>query len=344
MWSYAIALTPSNGFSNPGYVYTLRATCENSGGDVEYGSYGFALKHDQYVALGDSYSSGLGSFDYYDDGTCNRSFDGYPFQVADDAGLDAPYHVACAGAVTDDLFEGILSLPSPPFVTFDGQLSQLTSDTQYVTLTIGGNDLGFSHIVDKCVDRIGSPGWSCSTNSVMEDMLDVRLNALAGTSSGSGVGPDGKDVHSITSILSAIHQASPNAKIYIAGYPHLFGENTSKYVADGDAPGGYKCIVNGTFGASVSLWDAQFLNNAADNLNEIIEEAVADATQTPSSIDATYVDPIQFNGHGICDSGSPYLNDVLLYSTLDPKPESFHPNLDGMQSGYGAAFVSAMSN
>jgi len=94
---------------------------------------------------------------------------------------------------------------------------------------------------------------------------------------------------------------------------------------------------------SVSLWDAQFLNDQADVLNGIIEDAVNDAKSQFPPVKVTYVDPSTFSGHGLCDTGTSYMNGVYLYSTGDPKPESFHPNVSGMQLGYGVAFENAMT-
>lgn len=348
MWSYSVQLTPGNGFYYP-YAYTLRATCENSAGEYKYGSYIFNLKGDQYVALGDSYSSGLGSGNYtLGKPSCYRSLDSYPFYVAQQLSIDAPNSQACAGAVTDDLSRGAidswLSPMNSTYGMFRGQFSQLSANTEYVTLTIGGNDVGFADVVRDCVEYLFQPNWSCSTSSSLQSTLSTRLDALAGSVSGTGAGPNGRNIHSIASVITAIHAVSPDAKIYIAGYPHLFGEDTSEYVADGDAPGGYKCVVNDVVGANVSLWDAEFFNNAADNLNEVIEDAVTVAQQGSSPIDVTYVSPSTFSGHGVCDTSVPYINDALVSSTLVTQPESFHPNVDGMQAGYGAAFLAAMSD
>src|SRR4051794_27643415 len=77
------------------------------------------------VALGDSYGSGVGSYLYYDDGTdCFRSPFAYPSQLAAATGLSLTL-AACSGATTDDVL--------------NEQLGLLSADTDYVTITIGGN-------------------------------------------------------------------------------------------------------------------------------------------------------------------------------------------------------------
>ncbi|HEY0166806.1 MAG TPA: SGNH/GDSL hydrolase family protein [Jatrophihabitans sp.] len=88
-----------------------------------------------YVALGDSYSSGVGSGS--ESGGCLQSPTAYP-------GLwNAAHHpssyrmVACSGAKTTDVNAN--------------QLSALSSSTGLVSITVGGNDVGFSDIMTTCV-------------------------------------------------------------------------------------------------------------------------------------------------------------------------------------------------
>src|SRR5690606_34275109 len=57
----------------------------------------------EYVALGDSYASGLGTREYIDDGSgCSRSDHAYPSLLADEIGADLTF-AACSGATTADL-------------------------------------------------------------------------------------------------------------------------------------------------------------------------------------------------------------------------------------------------
>ncbi|MBO0769122.1 MAG: lipase, partial [Solirubrobacterales bacterium] len=82
-----------------------------------------------YVALGDSYSSGVGTRDYYSDsGSCDRSPKAYGPLVAAAKGYSLNFQ-ACSGAKTTDVNSN--------------QLGALNSSTGLVTITIGGNDAGF---------------------------------------------------------------------------------------------------------------------------------------------------------------------------------------------------------
>src|SRR4051794_36288843 len=84
-----------------------------------------------YVALGDSYSSGTGTRTYFDTG-CERSVYAYPYLIKGSLGSSFSFQ-ACGGAKTHDVL--------------DNQLGTLTSATQYVTISIGGNDAGFSSVI-----------------------------------------------------------------------------------------------------------------------------------------------------------------------------------------------------
>jgi lysophospholipase L1-like esterase len=90
----------------------------------------------QYVALGDSYSSGVGSRTFYEEsGECKRSPYAYGPLVAAAKGYTLSFQ-ACAGAKTNEVVEK--------------QLGTLSSTTALVTISIGGNDAGFGHVMEEC--------------------------------------------------------------------------------------------------------------------------------------------------------------------------------------------------
>ncbi len=90
----------------------------------------------QYAALGDSYSSGVGTRVFYEEsGECDRSPDAYGPKIATAKGYTLNFE-ACSGAKTTEVNEK--------------QLSKLSSSTSLVTITIGGNDAGFSNVIINC--------------------------------------------------------------------------------------------------------------------------------------------------------------------------------------------------
>jgi lysophospholipase L1-like esterase len=142
---------------------------------------------DNYVALGDSYSSGVGTRSFYES-TCRRSEYAYPRLIARDrAGTSLTFR-ACSGATTSSLTAE--------------QLGSLSSTTNIVTVTIGGNDAGFSSIVTQCA--LPWP-WSCegeltTAEGFIRNTLPSRLD----------------------STYAAIRSRAPNARVIVLGYPRLF--------------------------------------------------------------------------------------------------------------------------
>jgi len=349
-WSYSIEVTPANGFSNPWYAYTLRAVCMNAAGDYTYGSYNFLTKADQYVAMGDSYSSGVGNDNYdLNGGYCTRSLDAYGFYLSDNSIVNPPDFIPCAGAVTDDLYTSFM-IESPRNYNYSGQLSRLNVDTEFVTLTIGGNDVGFSDVLNECVQYTLHPGFGCANDATVMSNTSSRISKLAGFGSATSpppadtVGLPNRTIHSYVDILNAVTTEAPNATVYIAGYPHLFGSDSSNYSVDSGAPGGATCTVysgvttvNSVY---ISYADAIWMNDRVDDINEVIQDAV----ESVNSSRVVYVPLPAFEGHGLCDEEQSFINGVKRNTTDGgPTIDSFHPNLDGMHLGYGEAFLDAMN-
>src|SRR5258708_30437888 len=81
-----------------------------------------------YVALGASYSSGDGAGNY-SDGSCLQSANAYPV-LWHNAHGGSFVNATCAGATTSDVISS--------------QLGGLSASTTLVSITIGGNDVGFA--------------------------------------------------------------------------------------------------------------------------------------------------------------------------------------------------------
>jgi lysophospholipase L1-like esterase len=109
----------------------------------------------RYTALGDSYAAGpliplpLSPFG------CLKSSNNYG-RIAQRTLAYAEYRDAtCSGAETEDMTQpqNVSPGPNPP------QFDSLSADNRLVTVTIGGNDIGFSSIAEDCVSIVpfGSP-------------------------------------------------------------------------------------------------------------------------------------------------------------------------------------------
>jgi lysophospholipase L1-like esterase len=142
-----------------------------------------------YVALGDSYSSGLGAGDYVSSsGSCDRSTKAYPEQWADANAPGSFVSVACSGATTADVLSS--------------QVSALSASTTLVSITIGGNDAGFSSVMETCVLL---PTSSC-------------LNAVAAAEAFIATQLPGR----LDQTLQTIAADAPNATVVVLDYPDLY--------------------------------------------------------------------------------------------------------------------------
>ena len=176
-----------------------------------------------YVALGDSYSSGVGTRVYYNDGTsCDRSPDAYGPLVSAARGYALTFE-ACSGAKTTDVNSS--------------QLGPLSATTNLVTITIGGNDAGFSNVIVNCALYYFTCGSAISSaNSFISNQLPGLLNTTYGD----------------------IRSKAPNAHVVVLGYPHLFTAS------------GTTCNVN-----LLTSGNEEKLNNTADLLDSVISGRAA---------------------------------------------------------------------
>lgn len=139
-----------------------------------------------YVALGDSFSSGTGT--RASTGDCYRSPYGYPALLAARRGLSLDYQ-ACSGATTADVHAN--------------QLAALTTETDYVTMTIGGNDLDFAGVITQCA----LPGWLSNCDGRINSSLTLLRTTM----------PSRYDT-----LFAQVGTRAPNADVVIGSYPRLF--------------------------------------------------------------------------------------------------------------------------
>lgn len=150
-----------------------------------------------YTALGDSYSSGVGTREYYaDSGDCKRSSFAYPVIDAGRIGASLTF-AACAGATTS----GILN----------GQLGSLNANTNFVTVSAGGNDLNWTQVIVQCAKPWPYTCWAD---------IDRAENTIRTTLPGA-----------LDQLYAAIKAKAPNARIIAVGYPRLFNGEECNAIA-----------------------------------------------------------------------------------------------------------------
>jgi lysophospholipase L1-like esterase len=150
-----------------------------------------ALAPVDYVALGDSYSSGTGA-PPYTSSSCLRGNKSYAALWAASHEVSSFAFVACGGATTQSM---------------TGQFSALSAATDLVTITIGGNDVGFADTMATCV---------LGTSSACVDAVDDGIATANATLPGR-----------LDSTYATIRSRAPNATVVVLGYPRLVEPNGS---------------------------------------------------------------------------------------------------------------------
>ncbi|NKE59144.1 SGNH/GDSL hydrolase family protein [Lentzea sp. PSKA42] len=141
-----------------------------------------------YVALGDSYASGLGTGSYDgSSGSCKRGPLAYPALWAAAAAPATFKSVACSGARTGDVIS---------------QAAVLTTSTNLVTVQVGGNDAGFTDVITTCT--FGSD-QDC-TNRVNQSKTYIA-NTLPGL---------------LNNVYGTVKAKSPSARVVVLGYPRIY--------------------------------------------------------------------------------------------------------------------------
>jgi lysophospholipase L1-like esterase len=142
-----------------------------------------------YVALGDSYASGVGTRTYIaDSGSCQRSTKAYPYLDAARVGAALTF-VACSGARVADVTAN--------------QLGPLNSGVRWVTLQVGGNDAGFSSVITECA----KPSWLGDCNGAVATAQATINNTIPGR---------------LNTLYATVRSRATTAKVIVVGYPRLF--------------------------------------------------------------------------------------------------------------------------
>ncbi len=148
-----------------------------------------AAPADNYVALGDSYASGVGAGSYTSEsGSCQRSTNAYPALYNTNIRPASYRSVACSGATTADVI--------------NNQLSALSSSTTLVSVTVGGNDVGFASIMTTCVLQ----GEAQCVAAVQAAQNKARTELPA----------------KLANVYNGIKNRAPSARVVVVGYPVFY--------------------------------------------------------------------------------------------------------------------------
>jgi hypothetical protein len=272
-----------------------------------------------YVALGDSYSSGDGvGADL--NAVCHQSSSAWPVTVGHDLGFSGSDFIfrACTGSKLTDPngtklgdLTGTEQVPDAWGLTVGTWPAQeiadsagdpsLTSDTRLVTLTWGGNDVNFGNVLIACV-----LGPVCS---IGDSGLDAKIAQLEPT---------------LVKAYEEIANKAPRATIIVMGYPRFFPLVPPVLCSSGA----------GTF---FNRWQMIWMDSEVQNLDSTINTAVSAAQQTYGNriqfVSGSYD---AFTGHELC-TANPYFNPMVPSYLI----ASFHPNGAGNETMARLAETSA---
>jgi lysophospholipase L1-like esterase len=202
----------------------------------------------RYVALGDSYSAASGVLppDPSAAPECLRSILNYPHVIAGSTGA-ALTDVTCGAADTNDFFEAQYSGVPP-------QLSALGSDTQLVTMTIGGND---SNVFIETVLSCGTLGvLSLGQGSPCRDRYGSSFEDTIRNTT----------YPSLVRALQAVRTKAPQARVAILGYPWIMPASGGCFdkmpIASGDVPyvHGIQATLNDAVRRAAAATGATYVN------------------------------------------------------------------------------------
>jgi flagellar hook assembly protein FlgD/lysophospholipase L1-like esterase len=338
----------------------------------------------RYVALGDSYSSGEGVPGFEPgtakdvsptgqdgDNVCHRSQAGsYSRLLGEDPayeGLLTPVdYGACSGAVTQDVLQTNKANPSEA-----AQDSRVNEFTDLITISIGGNDIGFGDIAQACVI------WDCSAKIALNDV--VGSNAFLDTAASMwdkaspimdaleacanpvdmpsklwcayqakkaiDVATEDPDristprnlyngtLHDrLVKVYRDLATRAPHSQIVVMKYPLITDTENL----------GSSCSLYTSLPLDLSGSERAEIYWLTQKLNEEVERAVADSNAALGGHRIITVDPNKsFGDHTLCKSGvsnpESYTNTIVspLLSTAGnngPIMYSFHPNALGHQA------------
>jgi len=254
---------------------------------VSLGALAGAARAANYVALGDSYAAGPIIPNQIAPFGCLKSDHNYAHLAAPTIGLPLK-DATCSGATTNDMTES----QSTELGSVPPQFDSLSAETTRVSLTIGGNDIGFSEIALSCV-TLNPFSTPCKDkyDSGGHDQIAERIAATA---------------PKVAAVLQGIHSRSPSAKVFVVNYAAIFPET------------GYGCWPQMPMG----FGDVPYLRSKEKELNAMLAtQAAANGASLVNWYNASI-------GHDACKGSSTRWVEPVIPTNL---AAPVHPNERGMQ-------------
>ena len=185
-----------------------------------------------------------------------------------------------------------------------GRVQQLEFIERYkpraITITGGGNDVGFGEVIRSC---ILSNYYSCLYSSTESGKAAI----------GQGIA---NQYYRLNDLFARIKKISPDTKIYAVGYPQFVDDKSAV------------CALN----VPISQSERKMINESVAYLNQVIKAAAIYS-------DVKFIDiENSLDGHKLCEKGTAYVTGLALARQIafdstvinhSELQESFHPNRNG---------------
>ncbi|KAK3901862.1 SGNH hydrolase-type esterase domain-containing protein [Staphylotrichum tortipilum] len=240
-----------------------------------------------WTAFGDSYAAGIGAGNKHssDAGKCRRRVNAYPNQIQADGSLagwvDVEFDfLACSSAVITDVQAQIATFRDGP-----------QSHKGFATISIGGNDAGFSAIIEACLVRakFGSP--SC----------DSVLETTTATVNSAAMRQNLEDAYrAILDAARAPGRLITSFRLVVTGYPHFFNEETTDCNSRHMSFWGF-AEPNKQY---LTVERRKQLNKLVSDMNNVVKAAAETVSKASTFGQVVFVSIDElFEGHRFCEPG-----------------------------------------
>ncbi len=198
-----------------------------------------------------------------------------------------------------------LYLP-PQFAVFDAGV--INDDVDYVTLTIGGNDLGFAEIMETVTKMVDINKYAYNIKSIIDQKIDEFNNTIKTR---------------LEQTYHIIHIKAPKATIVVAGYPRLLNKK------------GYFLSEN----------EANEVNRGVAVFNQGVQDIIRELNEEFGKDTFVFVDVApEYEGHESSNAGSEgengaWIRPVIIGTRSEDIDQtkgysdySYHPNIYGAQA------------
>lgn len=210
-------------------------------------------------------------------------------------------HLACSGANLYDVSGAVGDTPNPDnagnaYYGEPYQVDEIPPDARLVTLSVGGNDVGFADVIQNCILALIT---SCQAEYTNPDGSDKEAQLI------------NSQYNNLVSTYQAVQLAAPKAQVWVLTYPSIFTTTDPTH-----RPGQRDCT-------NIQNSDRAWLIARAHQLDAVIKRAAAAAEVHVLDEEHAFV------GHEECATDSWVGGPGFVLLGNDAANSAFHPNYLG---------------